>query len=678
MAQVTLTANQTAVVDLKNKSINRHGNTIEQAQTQGNTAEDTKQEVLLLSFLGQVPQGAAINFFEVYVYAKMQTSGSFYARGNGFPVEVLPKAFSADTVTASTLGNGVGTVSTRTGKALSTGFAWCNEKFTLSNATAIMGTIENGVQINLTSSSSVGGNYTVTGNFYSNLSDQKPYLIVDYSPPQMTATPQFAEGTYFPKNIDSKISWASVPTGASKLYGTPVQTGGEVRIKNGETITTLSVGPEEYVTVPAGAFTVDAPQIQLALDYTAEGRAETDWITVNTVDALPTATPLSPAGQTVNGNTPITFSWDYSIDTGTPQGKAELQASYDDGGSWHDLASFTGPTQSGQVDAGILQAGTVAWRVRAYNMDGAPGPWSEAAHIVVRAAAKAPATVTADDLPMLTVSWESTAQQGYQLQIFRGETVSYDSGTVWGTTRSQTVNDYMDDGEYTARVRITDRQGLWSAWTAYTGTITNTPGVEFELTAQPVPYGVRLNWTTDDGYSAYYVLRDGVPVARVTGGEWLDMLAAPGARTYMVRATNGGNYTDSPSKTEIVRVRYGAISLMEPINWLLLKWSNGGPAGHQEEMEAQHEFVQYQGHRLPSYWMGGGEDIDHKLDYCLRNASDYQTLQAMLGKLVVYKDYRGARVIGALTKVSAERGKRINVTLTITETDYKEHVDYVP
>ena len=43
---------------------------------------------------------------------------------------------------------------------------------------------------------------------------------------------------------------------------------------------------------------------------------------------------------------------------------------------------------------------------------------------------------------------------------------------------------------------------------------------------------------------------------------------------------------------------------------------------------------------------------------------------------MLYKDYRGARVIGTLESIEAEHTKRINFSLTIQETDVQERIAY--
>ena len=509
-------------------------------------------------------------------------------------------------------------------------------------------------------------------------SANKPKAIIQYNSPTVRVVPGFTDGIFIGKNISKSVSWSINYNSHQYMIGTPSQISAEVRCKSGGTTKTIYVtGSATTVTIPAGTFTESSGQIQIAISTTAGGYAESAWITVNTTDQTGTTTAVSPRGVKIDGDTAQVFSWTYESPTGTPQTKAELQVSYDGGGRWQELATAQGDVRQTTIPAGTLEAGAAAWRVRGFNSDGTPGEYSDGAYIIVSKKPIAPSYVTTNARPRLVIEWASTGQQGYQVQITQNGAMVFDSSTVFGVDKQITLPDFLPDGDFTARVRIIDKQGLWSDWTSIDGSVKNIPSETISLTTKNRWFGVTLSWQTNGEYQAFYMLRDGVPIGKSTDREWIDW-TANGKHRYTVRAVkNDGYYTDSNEAVGITSVPYGAICLWGDFSgWQVLKLHEGGPFAHSENRSAGIEYVQYAGRSLPVAYETGWKTISHTVEYTVRKAAEWEALKAMEGKMVIYKDYRGARVIGMLESVDAEHTKRINFSLTIQETDIQERIAY--
>lgn len=665
MASVTIYANQMAVISGSNTSLNRHGNETETVN-QG--------EYVLVGFnVSDIPKGAILQPFSIRLYCKITTKDTT-SFGPTLWVNSLKSPFNQNSVTYANKPANYGN-ETRYGKPLEDSpFSWIESN----SGDSYFSEKINGLKNGLIAYASINGPGSVTLEIKSPTSDKKPEAVIQYNSPTVRVSPGFTDGLFVPKNIAKSVSWSFGYDTHAHMIGTPEQVSAEIRCKSGGTTKTIQVsGSATTATIPAGTFAESSGQIQIAISTTAGGYAESAWITVNTTDQTGTTTAVSPRGVKIDGDTAQVFSWTYESPTGTPQTKAELQVSYDGGGRWQELAIAQGDVRQTTIPAGTLEAGAAAWRVRGFNSDGTPGEYCDGAYIIVSKNPLAPSYVTTNARPRLVIEWASTGQQGYQVQITQNGAMVFDSGTVFGVDKQITLPDFLPDGDFTARVRIIDKQGLWSDWTSIDGSVKNIPAEPISLTTKKRWFGVTLEWYTEGEYQAFYLLRDGVPVGKSAGREWTDW-TTNGKHRYTVRAVkNDGYYTDSNDAVGVTSVPYGAICLWGDFSsWQVLKLHEGGPFAHSENRSAGIEYVQYAGRSLPVAYKTGWKTVSHTVEYTVRKKAEWEALKAMEGQTVLYKDYRGARVIGMLESVDAEHTKRINFSLTIQETDIQERIAY--
>lgn len=665
MASVTIYANQMAVISGSDTSLNRHGNEIEIVNY---------GEYALVGFnVSDIPKGAILQPFSIRLYCKITTKDTSYV-GPFFWVYNLKYPFNQNSVTYANKPANYGRETTYGKSVEDSPFSWIE----FYSGGSYFSEKINGLKNGLWTFASINGVGSVTLEIKSPTSDKKPEAVIQYNSPTVRVSPGFTDGLFVPKNIAKSVSWSFGYDTHAHMIGTPEQVSAEVRCKSGGTTKTIQVsGSATTATIPAGTFTESSGQIQIAISTTAGGYAESAWITVNTTDQTGTTTAVSPRGVKIDGDTAQMFSWTYESPTGTPQTKAELQVSYDGGGRWQELATAQGDVRQTTIPAGTLEAGAAAWRVRGFNSDGTPGEYCDGAYIIVSKNPLAPSYVTTNARPRLVIEWASTGQQGYQAQITQNGAMVFDSGTVFGVDKQITLPDFLPDGDFTAKVRIIDKQGLWSDWTSIDGSVKNIPAEPISLTTKKRWFGVTLEWYTEGEYQAFYLLRDGVPVGKSAGREWTDW-TANGKHRYTVRAVkNDGYYTDSNDAVGVTSVPYGAICLWGDFSsWQVLKLHEGGPFAHSENRSAGIEYVQYAGRSLPVAYETGWKTVSHTVEYTVRKAAEWEALKAMEGQMVIYKDYRGARVIGMLESVDAEHTKRINFSLTIQETDLQERIAY--
>lgn len=668
MASATIYAKQAAIISSENTSLNRHGNETESI--------NKSQEGMLIAFDEKdIPAGAIVTSF---VYRlNVEFTNTITDQLLNFNMFNLTSKFNQNNVTWAIKPNEYGRSSmlfkTYSGSGIPKGFNEIELSSGQTYYTEKLIGLKNGLRIN----SYQAFNDTVI-KIKSVSSANKPKAIIQYNSPTVRVVPGFTDGIFIAKNISKSVSWSINYNSHQYMIGTPSQISAEVRCKSGGTTKTIQVsGSATTATIPAGTFTESSGQIQIAISTTAGGYAESNWITVNTTDSPGTAVAISPRGVKIDGDAAQVFSWTYESPTGTPQTKAELQVSYDGGGRWQELTSAQGDVRQTTVPAGTLEAGAAAWRVRCFNSDGTPGEYSDGAYIIVAKNPSPPSYVTTNAKPRLTVEWASSSQQGYQVQVMRAEKILFDSGTVFGLDKQLTLPDFLADGSFTTQVRIIDKQGLWSEWTKIDGSVQNVPAESISADTKKKQFGLTVEWSTDGEYQAFYLLRDGIPVGKATGREWTDW-TANGKHKYTVRGVKGdGYYTDSDTVVGVTAVPYGAICLWDDFtHWMMLKLHEGGPFVHTENRSAGIEYVQYAGRALPVAYETGWKTVSHTVEYTVRKATEWEALKAMEGQMVIYKDYRGARVIGMLESVDAEHTKRINFSLTIQETDLQERIAY--
>lgn len=484
-------------------------------------------------------------------------------------------------------------------------------------------------------------------------SGYKPYMIVTYLEDDATAVIRGAAPAsgYVPKAAASVFSWQVVQSGASLEEVKAVSTTFRWRAGSSGTIHTIACGTAQSVTVPAGTFTADEIQWSVAATLNTGATVESDWCTLSTVEALSTAEPVSPAGIVIDGTAVNRFSWQHVISTGTAQTKAELQQSTD-GSTWSALATVTGADTYWDAPADTFTAGTKYWRVRTYNTDNAAGSWSAAAEFIAINAPSTPSIAIQTTGPRPTIAWQTSEQQAYEVALSSG----YRSGTQYGTAKTWTSPFYLDDGSYTARVRVQNQYGLWSEWGEAALPVVNAPGEAITLTVMAEQEAV-LIWQTAGSYDYFVVERDGVAIARVTGSRYTD-LTSIGTVRYRVRGcyTGSGNYGISDTQSVDVRPEWNMICELAAGEWLDLRLSETQTRANGRTHTAQITTVHLLGLAYPVAEAAEFRDLTLSVS-CAFPRSDEDSaraLEALVGRLVCLKTPEGSMATGYLAELQSE------------------------
>lgn len=513
-------------------------------------------------------------------------------------------------------------------------------------------------------------------------STRKPSLVCEYSDDTVGITADgFAPtaGAFvnrFEKNMftwrcdddtaDSQVCFAEIKQ-TSAVF--------EWREKNASASKTISVsGATTACTVPANTFPSGTIEWRVKVTANSGTTTTSAWQEITATDVTPTAKPVSPSGIVIDATIANRFSWQHIISTGTPQSKADLQWSAD-GTTWNTLATVAGENQYYDVPANKFTSGTKYWRVRTYNTDGIAGEWSDAAQIVVIAAPTAPSIQIKSTGPRPSISWQTSEQEAYQVELDGKLSV----GTHYGTDKTWTSPAYLADGSHTVRVRVQNQYGMWSDWGAAALPVTNTPGASITLSVQASSVA-DLNWQTSGSYDFYLVYRNDKPIAKLTQTQYTDELSS-GNVIYQVRGcyADSSNYGLSSAVTVTITTgQYVTLYGIASGKKVMLKHCGLKNQPVQNAINRDIQYIFMYGSTYPH--AERSEFVTKKVGgtAVFLPGEDKAGFDALIGELVCLKTQSGEMVIGYLNETSDT--SRVNpdksvVNFSIQQIDYAEVID---
>ena len=404
----------------------------------------------------------------------------------------------------------------------------------------------------------------------------------------------------------------------------------------------------------------------------------------------PTVSAATPRSMVVDATQELTFSWTYHQSFNQPQTHFDLQFWHN--GEWEYLAEFVESSEHSftippNTLPGDIPSGETRWRVRSAIENGAGvSEWSEAPFIV-RAAPPTPNITNASNTPRPSFVWQSPIQNGYQVLLERispeihGEVPEviatiFESPTIFGTDVTWKYPGVLEDGRYRFSVRVVSELSLWSQWATAYILVENQPTGTIQLSAQASCRSTMLlNWTDSEEREDYFILRNGVPLAKTLFAEYEDFTSL-GKTLYTVRTFDGDFYTDSNMAADTVRVENGVISPLPVSEWLKLERRRGGRPEHSETVTPDVVFVQYEDEDTETGYTSGYKSEEHKLSFTFKSEQDYMALKALAGKMIVYKDRHNTLVTGILGQLSSRIDHAKDFDFSIRRAKYVEEIPY--
>lgn len=520
--------------------------------------------------------------------------------------------------------------------------------------------------------------------FYGEKSTRKPFLTCEYSNDNVgikadNLSP--SAGAFVNRTQKNTFTWdAEDDTDPTQVCFAEVKQTSAVfewRVKNASASNTISVsGATTACTVPANTFPSGTIEWRVKVTANSGTTTTSAWQEITTTDVTPTAKPVSPSGIVIDATIVNRFSWKHIISTGTPQSKADLQWSAD-GTTWNTLTTVTGENQYYDVPANKFTSGTKYWRVRTYNTDGTASAWSDKAEFIAINAPSAPSIVIQSTGPRPRITWQTTEQEAYQLTLSNG----YASGTVYGTEKTWRSPVYLADGSYTVRVRVQNKYGMWSEWSAAALPVSHTEGEAITLTVT-AGHEAALTWQTAGSYNFYIVERDGVAIARTVQKQYIDHTSI-GSVTYRVRGcyADSDNYGVSNSDTVEILPETNMICDLETGVWLEMRLSETQLRTNRTSFSAGVSTVHLAGLAYPV------EERSEQRDRALSVACAWPhaqraaaiALEALVGRLVCLKDRYGNMAIGSLPSLESNCDEFMRrYSFTISHTNREEAITLDP
>lgn len=490
--------------------------------------------------------------------------------------------------------------------------------------------------------------------FYGAKSSYKPFLECEYSNDNVGIKAENfapAAGAFVNRTQKNTFTWDTTDDTdlTQTCFAEIKQTSAvfEWRVKNASTSKTISVsGSTTSCTVPANTFPSGTLEWRVKVTANSGTTTTSAWQEITTTDVTPTAKPVSPSGIVIDATIVNRFSWQHIISTGTPQRKADLQWSAD-GTTWNTLATVTGENQYYDVPANKFTSGTKYWRVRTYNTDGTPSGWSDKAEFIAINAPSAPSIVIQSTGPRPRITWQTTEQEAYQLTLSSG----YASGTVYGTEKAWRSPVYLADGRYTIRVRVQNKYGMWSEWSAAALPVSHTEGEAITLSVD-AGHEAALTWRTAGSYDFYLIERDGVAIARTAQKQYVNHTSI-GSVTYRVRGcyADSDNYGRSNTVTAEILPDTAMICDLESGTWQRLPLSETILRTNRISRTAAISTVHLSGLAYPVAERTEFRDMAMQIScaFTAKNRAAALALEALVGRLVCAKTTQGDMVMGYLT-----------------------------
>lgn len=504
----------------------------------------------------------------------------------------------------------------------------------------------------------------------------KPYLLLSMEEADMSLNQTPTTGAYLNRHAVVKLIW-TLSTNAYGGAAVFTQASATVSWRNGVsgTISTINVsGSEMSCSIPANTVpSTEELQWKVNVSFESGETAESDWATLTTIDSISSCALVSPVSTFIDGSVVNRFTWNHIIATGTAQSKYDLQYSTNDGASWTNIASAVeSENQYCDVPADTIPAGTVLWRVRTYNADGAAGTWSDSATIVVQAAPAAPLITSATATPRPEIAWQSSGQQAYQVTAG-----GYNSGTVFGTAKTHKIPTFLPDGSASIRVRIQNEFGLWSKWATVDVIVANAGSGTVALSAiVDVNTDVRLTWQATGEGIWHYIYRDGALIGRTVETAFTDHLAI-GLCSYTVRAVAGDDYILSAPVTVDVACDTAVIADIDTFDWRELPHLRDAEPVVKASATRQVTYQHYSGRRFPLAEIAEYEDETYSFEYSFLDRAEAMAVRGLLGKIVAVKTAHDECYVGVLEAMPYSTDwAATDVAFTVRAVDYKDVIEY--
>lgn len=447
------------------------------------------------------------------------------------------------------------------------------------------------------------------------------------------------------------------------------------RISGSEAWTDVAAsGSTGSVTIPANTFPV-ASTIEWYLSGEDVGgcASESEIYSFSTAAGTSYAICQAPVGRVEDGTKEITFLWTVRNSDGSVPSRTVLEWKLPTESSWHTILDTTQEVYSYTLAAYTLVAGPVEWRVQTYNRDDVAGPADSASFVVLRAP-EPPAGLSASNVPLSTIRWQSEDQGAYEITI-DGVIVAAEYGP---TVYSWQVPEPLEDGVHSILIRIQGKYGLWSNYAETSVLIANEPegtlelsgifNIDADLTATPtdIPEVTAIQW-----------YRDGKHIGQTAGkNTFTDRFAIGRHRYYAEVWLNNENYVRSNTVEGVMETHESVIAEADGGEWIRIHLSDNSNNTDNFTWSKNSVLQHITAAKYPILEMSENENLEGSFVCSFADMESEMAFLQLRGKVVVLKSRRGHIVIGGFTGYNLVVPEfYATYSFTIQQTDWEDFVD---
>lgn len=517
---------------------------------------------------------------------------------------------------------------------------------------------------------------------HSHTNTYPPYRIETYDDVIPFAS-NIIPSKFLDKKVSNTFKW-NFDYDKTNVIGTLKQKSAKFRYRNvGNTNYTevLIDGETSEYTLPANTFAGNSVQWQVIVtsDDGIES-TQTEWITLTTIDSNPISEAIFPNGVLIDSTKDNAFMWNHIIDTNTPQTKFDLQYTVN-GTDWITLASETTSRQNYTVPANTFKDEQIKWRVRTYNTDGVSSSWSNIAGVVIKQAPDMPNLISVENKARPIIAWGAIGQEAFRIEVLSNNDIIYQSDLIVINKKQFKIPIYLNDGDYTIKLYITNKYGMESKPLIVNIAISTIKPPAPIVTATNVDNGIKLTISKSSSDAKMYILRNGVPIKKLMNEtEWFDYSANKDNK-YIVRVIDANdNFNDSEPIMAITSIKYATIAPITNTSAIVnLKHTRGNPLIHRGSVNLIGDNHYFAGRPLPVYEFSEHLNEIKQFNYTFRfqNGFDLFKQLVLLRNTVIYRNNRGETIYGIITSFEYQSDKySTDVSFNIQKCDYSEAINY--
>lgn len=484
-----------------------------------------------------------------------------------------------------------------------------------------------------------------------------------------------------------RISWLHTPNPDMLA---DEQTGSQVQVRQGNGAWRIfSGGVENVAYLPAHTFTAYTPVEFQARTVTAIN-GEGAWSASERFDLRMTP-PLQPVlvhpvGIAVRAADGVFLQWSYNSPFDTFPSRFDIR--YRIGSRpWVDLRTDSQgglPAPSNITTSAETMQSRIEWQVRAWGELGDAGEWSSLAQAFIIGIPPRPTLtqITNSGRPQITFSAQNA--MAWELEILQNAQLVYSTGErAFEGSFVHVAEEFFNNGNYTARLRISNEYGIYSEWATRIFTIAVAPPASIELkTANNLQYRTRL-WFNGAG-RVVYIYRapkndDFICIARVEDSDnFEDWTVQPGQRyKYFIR-TVGANFSFADSNIETAKSDFmeTTIAVADTPNVMVkLLGQLGGKPTKNSDFQQERTLTHFAGREKPVLQVGTHTDRTASLAFYVTLA-DRDRLEelAKCEKVLILRDWRlgtlYGTIAGGIQAQSDGFSEHCQISFSFTETDY--------